>query len=404
VRTFFEGQVQQTPVAAGSDPVWCKEGQAPDPKASFEFDVTDLTGNIQLSIMDDKKVLKDHVLGQVIVPLTSLYTPNFGIVPLRMEWHELFPAPSENLRDTTTNRLFAAENTVKGAGMPRPKRSLGFLQIEIGLTLNPTLYAPPYVPPLAAAFLLSTPYYAPAEPTLEPAILKREIVRIKRAIGAPYWLQLIMEIISWQYPPLSIGGLAAWIYLCLYGALWLYIPVGVALLLYGGHRSYKAREARRAELISWDEDAAPDPNMPTAVIDKLKKVKDIIVKIQQLLGKVASNMERSSNTLNWTDKRITMMVSIFLIIGALPLSLLFYFVPLHLVILMVGLFVFAKPVLSKKKKRDAPKEPSKIAVAVKNLLGRVPDGLEDTNRIFAERATVTGNLPVDSLLGLERPE
>jgi len=409
VRTNFEGQYKTTPTVNGPDPVWLpSESEGKEVKALWELEVTDIKGDLVLMVMDDRKVISDAAIGQVVIPISSLLE-GFNPQPRQTKWYELFPGPDLVHLDTTENKLRAAEHKVKGkknqpgVGMPKPPAALGFLQVDVEFVPKRMDY------PLLS-YINSRRYIVPAEEGFDAAYLRRDVARLKRCLGKPHWAMLIGELVQWKYPPFSVAAVAGWIWLCLYGALYIYIPVMTAFLVLGGLRARRIRSTRSSEIVLWEEDADLDVSLPKNAVEKLKKVKDMIPHLQETISSSASQMERNSNLFNWTDERVT-MIGLFVVgIATALLAGLFYFIPYHKLLMWVGIGLFSKGLIQRnqqpkvftpEEEEEAKKEAGKFKKFIGKLWVHIPDALEDTHRLIAERAK-SDTLPTQSLLGLPK--
>ena len=176
---MVEGVEARTKTGKGSSPEW--------PDATFTFEVSDVTANVTLMLFDDYNVDSRVPIGRVVVPLSTLLD-GFKTRPKQSAWFRLYP-PGVSDADAALNERF--ETGVAGFGgsaMVRPKQPLGFVQLELNLSLSIAL---PRAYMGAAPWESGAPtpqlYDAEGVPVLEPRLLKKNILRLvrtRRSMGA----------------------------------------------------------------------------------------------------------------------------------------------------------------------------------------------------------------------------
>eukprot|EP01130_Rhizamoeba_saxonica_P015090 TRINITY_DN6707_c0_g1_i1.p1 TRINITY_DN6707_c0_g1~~TRINITY_DN6707_c0_g1_i1.p1 ORF type:complete len:719 (-),score=141.38 TRINITY_DN6707_c0_g1_i1:72-2228(-) len=271
--------------------------------------------------------------GQVVIPIGSL----LGVrAPLGKVMHryKIFPYSS---KDKKYHNTIQKEH---GTGMERPKKSIGFITCALeadieGELLKHYLLEPPEI---------DTEYVD----EIDPIYLKSDIQRLKRFVNIPVWVYALAYCRSWEKKQLSFSVLMCFI-IQWYIPMWLY-PLFLASMIVGlGILSNELRFY--AYIAPWNDEIDPDHQ---SALEKLKKIRSIVVKAQNKADEMLSHLERIKNILNWSDPRISFIASAFIILIGVIVSILcflvgtiFYFISIRFIIMVVGV-LYLLPAFIKK--------------------------------------------------------
>ncbi|CAM9643352.1 unnamed protein product, partial [Discosporangium mesarthrocarpum] len=125
---------------------WFGETISPEWGEAMEFDVFNITDDLRVQVLEAHNMRKDRVIGQVLVPLSSLLM-GLGTAPAQDMWYEILPPVSPMSHNRTGQYRTAMRGTrVGGYGLPRPDQPLGFICFGTELRIAapaPLLYLTP---------------------------------------------------------------------------------------------------------------------------------------------------------------------------------------------------------------------------------------------------------------------
>ena len=362
---------------------------------SVWLEVTDCSNDVVVQLMEEHKLTKDAALGQVIVSLSSLLQRDPHPLARHFsmdEWIELLPCNY----DEGPNALFyhkypSNEHRITGAGMRKPQRwPIGQLHLKLELQLHfpvsicylissaqrhrkpvekkrkelkeadkaaaAAAAGVPVQTQAAGADVLDPPTPGPrdvssaeaerpAAPEFHGATFKRNFRRLQRIYASPaHWLYYARLCQQWESPPLSLLSL-----LVLYALCFNTKPHHVPLLLFAavfliGLASHARTDD--SDIITFDTEAIPSEWLKEGALHKLRRWRGVLGRASYVLGMVASRLEQISAAFNWSDAHLSLLVYGLLLAVTGSLSLLFYFVPVGVVVMAVGLAVMADGLLS----------------------------------------------------------
>jgi len=179
--------------------------------------------------------------------------------------------------------------------------------------------------------------------------LKLNCLRIKAALTRePSWWELVVLMREWKDPFLSCFALVLVVSVGLYAQLWqlpgLLSGLVIALSLYSG----SARGRRRAaEVSTWHRESESTPRK--SIVGKAVEGKAFVLKAQRGSAKIASVLERARNSLNWSDRNISLLFcAVIGLTGALSSILMLFvqvvcaYIPLRYMITN-GMVLFLMP-------------------------------------------------------------
>ena len=378
------------------------EQPAPTRSASFtgvnpfyghntQCEVTDVTHDVVIVVVEEHQLRKDSAVGQLIVPLSALLATDLH--PKRRhfamdEWIELYPAAY----DEGPNGLFyhkwpSNEHRITGAGMRKPSRwPIGQLHVKLELSLDRSVGSC-YI--ISQAFgtrkpaeqkkggkddkqhnrdatVITSTTLAPASHAsaeqggdiLEPVTpvtndgslvvrsvapefhgptFKRNFRRLERLYREPaHWLHYARLCQQWEYPLLSIFAL-----LILYALCFNTRPHHVPLLVFAGlflvglASAFRSHEGE-SDIITFDTEAIPSEWLKEGYIHKFRRWRGVLGRASFVLGQLASRLEQLSGAFNWSDQHLSTLV--YALTGSMltAMSLLFYFVPVGVVTMVLG--------------------------------------------------------------------
>ena len=218
------------------------------------MDVTDVTNDVVIQVVEEHKLTKNAVIGQLISNLTTLLQQQLHPLARHFaldEWVELYPANY----DQGPNHLFyhkwpSNEHRITGAGMRKPQRwPLGQLHVKYELELfhsvstcylmsSPLRHLKPadtkrrtkagakagdspQIPPDALDPTPTSPVRADGSLAVRtvslefhPATFKRNFRRLQRLYSEPHWLYYVRKAQQWDQPLLSLLSLFVLYALC----------------------------------------------------------------------------------------------------------------------------------------------------------------------------------------------
>ena len=384
---------------------------------SFEFPVTDVAADLKIDLYSSKPVgaviasRTDICVGTVIIPLSQILSESS--VPLSKAntvrkgegWFELYPLPAGHLCYTPVVK------GLPGTGLQRPEKLLGKIYCKIELRL---------APPAMAAFTQATPYRPLMLKVPEKAdakFIKGADNRIKAVFAAPpYVVVLCGKIRRWESKALSAFVLAAYGFL-VYCVSWWQLPFFVALVLVTVGFMAKGKQ-HKEKIQVFNDEIEPDPNHPDTIVKKLRVLFKLLSKLQRVSNLLASGLERLCNALNWTDERVSLSLSVALLILGIQLSIVAKLFDMLISVISLNHLLFAAgclcivplPIGTQRNQvtSEAPKQdqgqpdaqpveqPSashslpnvSITQRLKNVLLRIPDEIELTHREIAKKQQI----------------
>ena len=196
--------------------------------------------------------------------------------------------------------------------------------------LPPDLEAAPTSPVRADGSLA----VRPVSLEFHPATFKRNFRRLQRLYSEPHWVYYARRLQRWDHPLLSLLALFILYALC-FNTRPHHIPVlAFAAAFLMGLASHHRQDVR--DIITFDTEAIPSEYVGEGTVHKLRRYRGMLGRASFILGSVASRAEKVIAAFNWTDGHLTLLV--YGMLGALAAAstLLFYFVPVGVVVMAVG--------------------------------------------------------------------
>ncbi|KAK3243411.1 hypothetical protein CYMTET_46933 [Cymbomonas tetramitiformis] len=265
-----------------------------------------------------------------------------------------------------------------GSGMMKPKKPIGYLQIESELTLSSSV---------VQAYLRNAPFYDAVDDELEsdaenkegdkfdPRILKRNISRLKYAVGGP---PLLLYLCG--FPQCGLL-LPLHFYLCFAAGLWQLPLFFFGFVSVNSFLSYQG--LKFDHLVIWEQDVGPEELK--GMSKKFGMLMQTMGGIMKLTSIIANFFEQFANVWNFADVRVTTLALGGLGAFCLALSLILAIFPLRFIIFILGCGAIAaitmkglKPVNAENSKA-APEVPPPVS----NFFKRVPNNLEMAHRYIA---------------------
>ena len=377
---------------------------------TFTFPVTDVAADLKLDLYASKPVgaviasRTDICVGTVIIPLSQILAESSvrlsaaNTVRRCEGWFELYPLPAGHLCYTPVVK------GLPGTGLQRPEKLLGrvFCKVELRLTV-----------PVVDAFARTTPYRPLLLKVPEKAdarFIKGADNRIKAMFAAPpYFVVLLRKIRRWENKALSSCAALAWAFM-VYVVAWWQLPFFFALLVVIVGFMAKGQQ-NREKIQVFNDEIDPDPNHPDTIVKKLRVLFKLLAKLQKASNLLASFMERLCNAFNWTDERVSLSLSIVLLVAGAVLSCIGKGVDVIIDIVSLEHFIFTvgmlclvplpKALLARSAATSTPENETpnpdeatstkmKIPMAqrLKNVLLRIPDEIEYTHREIAKQQQI----------------
>jgi hypothetical protein len=378
----------------GSFPVW---GQ------SFDLEVGDVTGDLVILIKDSHSVTGDRVVGRVVVPLTHLMTLRAGKKEASAWFQILPPAPGCRGGDKE-GKVAATIPGLQGTGMSNREAGRGMLNLGLKLTLDEEK---------AMHYLKSTPFEVDriVGDNWNPVELSEATARLTALFSTPSFVLALCEL------PVIAYTQCFWFYMCFCAADWFQPIAFVISLCWAGAMS--AQYGRRyEEVLIWEEqlvfamkEAALKDASNDKIVEKEEKkgmlrwlldgtIGQVISLISSIFGvalgvllspdalskvlngitnqleDTASLLEKLQSIFSWADPVISAIACIALFVAILPISLIFYFIPIDYIVWLIGSLVMFFPKYIQSQKDYAPQ----LEVCISHIRGLVSndrDGLCD---------------------------
>lgn len=365
----------------------------------FSFPITDVAADLSIDLYASKPVgvvaaRSDSFIGKIIVPLSHIIEESSQSLIDRNTVRkckgsfELFPLPSGKICYTPVIKGFP------GTGLVRPNEPIGKIFMEVEVRLEPSVLQ---------CYALSKPYRplqleTPQKP--DPKYVRRGANRLKYIASAPpYAVMLLQKARTWKNAYLSIGALIFLACLC-YVFYWWQLPLVAAFLAVTiGYASRGTQERGEPEI--YNDEIEPDPELPDTIVKKYKLMTKLLSNMQQKTNKIASGLERVFNSINWTDERVSILVSWFALGAGVGLSFvsllvdkLIRLVQLNNIVFGIGLIALSPPSFRQKltlrQSKDRPRfvAQSLVLQSWHNIMERIPDESEVTHRTIAKRQRV----------------
>ena len=358
---------------------------------NVQCDVTDITHDVVVVVVEEHQLRKDTAVGQLIVPLTSLLATDLHPKCRHFtmdEWIELYPANyDEGPNDLFYHKWPSNEHRITGAGMRKPNRwPIGQLHVKLELALNRSV---------SSCYIISQPFgtrkpdeqkkkgkdaqqlnkdatvitnttlapinHASIEQNgdiLEPITpvptdgslvvrsvapefhgptFKRNFRRLQRLYNEPaHWLHYARLCQQWESPPLSVFAILILYALC-FNTHAHHVPLLVfaAIFLTGLASAFRSPE-NESDIITFDTEAIPSEWLKEGYMHKFRRWRGVLGRASFVLGQIASRLEQLSAAFNWSDGHLSLLVYAMLGGVLASMSLLFYLVPVGVVVMVLG--------------------------------------------------------------------
>eukprot|EP00937_MAST-01D_sp_MAST-1D-sp2_P004234 g4234.t1 len=357
----------------------------------FKLPVSDVTGDLLVTVMDEDAFGSDEAIGRVIVPLAHL-----TIGERQRQWFELLPAASN--RDPHF-KFVCAKVAHRPMKLPHSGNRLGYVQLELLFDVKPGLLTIPksYLTPHVAA--------DPAlgqQPHFSAGALTVNIDRILYALGPLLRLEKNLKALwRWDSPKHSCIGVFCWYYACYHMCLWQApLLMGSMFLLFG----FVCTPTNADLLTPWkgkgqdvEEEEPPKHSKKRKLkktagksknpFAKIREIKGKLAHVQVKVGEVASKVERLQNAVSWTDPTLTSFVVLGVVFGMCAGATALYFFPAQHLFFLGGLNKFIKgPKLAIKARHERQQAKTRLIIkptkpkTMKTLLRRIPDVPELVHR------------------------
>jgi len=373
-----QGQVQRTPTLTGSFPEWATE---------MAFNLHDVQTDVHFAVYDQPLVRSASCIGRIVVPLASLFTPSLlapcgALAEPQAFWYELYPPRRIKFQDDElASKFLPGIRNIKGSGMPKPKKPLGFLRLQFQVMMCESL----------ARLLFVPRWQSPGTengPPIQRVLMKNNFLRCKKAFSLPCVLKILLEDnrVLFIIPFLFYWG-------CFVAKAWQIPPTCLLGLMVGGAVSSIQQRELYESITIWEDDVEMEIEEGYVLQKYAQRVQDF----QNVVGIWATAMERVSNLFNWSDVWATGVAYAVLGTIAAALSTLLVILPTNYVFFLLGTTGYAFAVhfhrkrLARNKGRDR-KLMEKLTLPKNPLgyfLGRVPDNMELTHRYISYSARVS---------------
>ena len=174
-------------------------------------------------------------------------------------------------------------------------------------------------------------------PEFHGPTFKRNFRRLQRIYNEPaHWLHYSRLCQQWEYPPLSILAILILYAIC-FNTRAHHVPLLLfaAVFLIGLASASRSHESE-SDIITFDTEAIPSEWLKEGYMHKFRRWRGVLGRASFVLGQIASRLEQVSAAFNWSDGHLSLLV--YGLLGAVlaGLSLLFYFVPVGVVVMVLG--------------------------------------------------------------------
>ncbi|XP_046968917.1 multiple C2 and transmembrane domain-containing protein-like isoform X1 [Vanessa cardui] len=288
-----------------NDPSWMK---------IMNIMVTDITSILEVSVFDEKKT---EEIGKISIPLLSI-TPG-------KKWYAL--------KDSTLKEKAKGNNAR--------------ILLEMNIIWNFIKAAARVINPKETNYLLT-------EEKLDRHLFARNLSRAK-VVSA--WIvhafNVMKTCFAWESRKANTIALLIWIPFCLYAKMWM-----LPLLLLIPFIYYKPDGQEKTGLQVYSKHDKDDKNV--SLRQKINSLQEILISIQNIIGKFASTGESIKNLFNFTVPFVSVLAIFFIIL----ITFVMYLIPFNYICIIWGINKFTKKILM----------PNRIPHnEMLDLLSRVPD-------------------------------
>eukprot|EP00667_Euglena_gracilis_P001504 EG_transcript_1503 len=384
VAVSLQGQMQRTAALPTSSPEWGTE---------LAFNLFDVSADVHVAVYDQPRVRGSWCVGRVVIPFATLLTPSLlapsgALADPVTRWYELYPPKRIRFNDDELGSKFIPGiRNIKGSGLPKPKKPLGYVKLQFQVLLCESL----------ARLLFAPGWQAVGQengPPIQRVLMKNNFLRCKKAFSLPHVVRILLEDLRsvWLVPSLMF-------WFCFVARPWQIPPTVLITLFVSGLVSRVRQQSLYDEITIWEENVEMEAEEGAAY--RLQKYTQRVQDFQNMVGIWATAMERSGNVFNWSDPCVTGVAFTVLSLLTAALSLALVLLPVRYVTFLLSTGGYALAVhihrkrLAKNRGRDR-KLMEKLTLPRNPLgyfLGRVPDNMELTHRFIARLAQVDAEPP-----------
>ncbi|XP_050351847.1 multiple C2 and transmembrane domain-containing protein-like [Nymphalis io] len=289
-----------------NDPSWMK---------IISIMVTDITSILEVSVFDEKK---SEEVGKISIPLLNIRPGK--------KWYAL--------KDSTLKEKAKGNNAR--------------ILLEMNVIWNIIKAAARVINPKEINYLLT-------DEKLDRHVFARNLSRAK-AVSAwiVYAFNIIKTCFAWESRKANTIALLIWIPFCLYAKMWM-LPL-LLLIPFIWYKPEHGTEKNRLQVYSKNE--KDDKNV--SLRQKINSLQEILISIQNIIGKFASTGESIKNLFNFTVPFVSFLAIFFIIV----ITFVMYLIPFNYICIIWGIHKFTKKILI----------PNRIPHnEILDLLSRVPD-------------------------------
>ncbi|XP_030045581.1 multiple C2 and transmembrane domain-containing protein 2 [Microcaecilia unicolor] len=270
----------------------------------FTFPIKDIHDVLEVTVFDEDGDKAPDFLGKVAIPLLSIKNGQ--------------------------QKGYILKNKDLG------QASKGVIYLEMDVIYNPLRASIRTFQPQEVRFIEENPKFS-------KKILSRNVDRVKKiTMGVWNTMRFMNSCFQWESTRRSIIAFLVFIVTVWHFELYM-IPL--FLLLFFAHNFTLMRTGKVSiqdnlepmDLGDDDEDEDKESEKK-GLIDRLYKVQDIVITVQNVLEGLASFGERIKNTFNWTVPFLSLLACSVLTVATIIL----YFIPLRYIILIWGIHKFTK--------------------------------------------------------------
>ncbi|BFY97384.1 hypothetical protein BsWGS_00424 [Bradybaena similaris] len=274
----------------------------------FTFRVRDIHSVLEITVYDEDRNKKVEFLGKISIPLLKIRN-------YERRWYAL--------------KDIKMVHKAKGA-----------ILLEMNVIFNHIKAAIRTVNPREEKLI-------PPEEKFKIAVMKENINRVSRLIGVFMDTgKFIQSCFDWQSPPRTITAFV--VYLVIVWSFELYmLPLSLLLVFMRNLLVAQIFSSVKKEPV--EDDYVPDEDEDDdnykdkqeekkSIIDRYHAVQEVCLTVQKALDKVASLGERVKNTFNWSVPWLSTLAVIALLAG----SIILFFIPLRVLLLIWGINKFTK--------------------------------------------------------------
>ncbi|XP_026486785.2 multiple C2 and transmembrane domain-containing protein-like [Vanessa tameamea] len=288
-----------------NDPSWMK---------IISIMVTDITSILEVSVFDEKKT---EEIGKISIPLLSIRPGK--------KWYAL--------KDSTLKEKAKGNNAR--------------ILLEMNIIWNCIKAAARVINPKEINYLLT-------DEKLDRHLFARNLSRAK-VVSAwiVYAFNIMKTCFAWESRKANTIALLIWIPFCIYAKMWM-----LPLLLLIPFIWYKPDGTEKTGLQVYSKNDKDDKNI--SLRQKINSLQEILISIQNIIGKFASTGESIKNLFNFTVPFVSVLAIFFIIL----ITFVMYLIPFNYICIIWGIHKFTKKILM----------PNRIPHnEMLDLLSRVPD-------------------------------